>query len=70
MACPLPALMCLRLINSARVIDGEICFSEKNATTVYGLFQERFNLHKAIYHHKTGDNLHYMMHLCLIYSFF
>jgi HD superfamily phosphohydrolase len=47
-------LSLVRLVNSARVIDGEICYSEKNATTVYGLFQERFKLHKTIYQHKTG----------------
>src|SRR5882724_9902809 len=50
-----------RLIDSARVIDGEICYSEKNTTTVYGLFQERFKLHKTIYQHQTGafsPNIH------------
>lgn len=45
----------IRLINSARVIGGKICYSEKNAATVYSLFQERFLLHKNIYNHKTGE---------------
>lgn len=45
------------LVTSARVIDGQICYSEKNAATVYGLFQERFKLHKTIYQHKTGASL-------------
>ncbi|KAF8518890.1 hypothetical protein JB92DRAFT_3087920 [Gautieria morchelliformis] len=51
----------LRLVNSARVIDGEICYSEKNMATVYGLFQERFNLHKTIYHHKTAKSIELMI---------
>ncbi|KAF8522437.1 hypothetical protein BU17DRAFT_64366 [Hysterangium stoloniferum] len=50
-----------RLINSARVIEGEICYSEKNANTVYGLFQERFNLHKTLYQHKTAKSIEYMI---------
>ncbi|KAF8582015.1 HD-domain/PDEase-like protein [Ramaria rubella] len=50
-----------RLVNTARVIDNQICYSEKNTTTVYHLFQERFNLHKSIYNHKTSKSIEFMV---------
>ncbi|KIJ33206.1 hypothetical protein M422DRAFT_35579 [Sphaerobolus stellatus SS14] len=50
-----------RLIKSARVINGQICYSEKNAYTVLSLFQERFNLHKTIYTHKTAKAIEFMI---------
>ncbi|GJJ07932.1 hypothetical protein Clacol_002139 [Clathrus columnatus] len=50
-----------RLVNTARVIHGEICYSEKNAFIVYSLFQDRFNLHKMIYNHKTAKSIEYMI---------
>lgn len=43
-----------RLIHSARVIDGQICYDIKDANTVYELFYTRFSLHKNIYNHKTS----------------
>ena len=46
--------MSLRLIHSARVIDGEICYDIKDANSVYELCWSRFSLHKRIYNHKTG----------------
>lgn len=50
-----------RLVHTARVIDGQICYSSKNTITVYSLFQERFNLHKMIYNHKTAKSIEYMI---------
>lgn len=43
-----------RLIHSARVIDGQICYDIKDANSVYELCWTRFSLHKRIYNHKTG----------------
>ncbi|KAJ8584183.1 HD-domain/PDEase-like protein [Rhizopogon salebrosus TDB-379] len=50
-----------RLIHSARVIDGQICYDIKNANTVYELFFSRFSLHKDIYNHKTTRAIEYML---------
>ena len=43
-----------RLINSARVIDNEICFDIKDVNLLFELCHTRFKLHKMIYNHKTG----------------
>lgn len=50
-----------RLIHSARVIDGQICYDIKDSNTVYELFSTRFSLHKNIYNHKTTRAIEYMM---------
>lgn len=50
-----------RLIHSARVIDGQICYDIKDANTVYELFYTRFSLHKNIYNHKTTRAIEYMI---------
>lgn len=50
-----------RLIHSARVIDGQICYDIKDANTVYELFHTRFSLHKNIYNHKTTRAIEYML---------
>jgi HD superfamily phosphohydrolase len=42
-----------RLINSARVIDDEICYSWKDIFSIHELFHARFSLHKRMYGHKT-----------------
>jgi deoxynucleoside triphosphate triphosphohydrolase SAMHD1 len=59
------SLISIRLLNSARVIDGQICYSEKNQATVYGLFEERFKLHKRIYNHKTGKASMFEKRVCI-----
>ena len=43
------------LINSARVIEGQICYDSKDANQIYELCYTRFSLHKRIYNHKTGS---------------
>lgn len=43
-----------RLMDSARVIGDEICYSNKDADNIYEIFNTRFRLHKQIYNHKTG----------------
>ena len=46
-----------RLIKSARVLDGQICYDIKDANQIYELFYTRFSLHKRIYNHKTSMSL-------------
>ncbi|KAJ7136411.1 hypothetical protein C8R43DRAFT_1020694 [Mycena crocata] len=50
----------LRLINSARVIDNEICYHIKDTLTVYNLFQSRFAIH-SVYNHKTAKAIEFML---------
>jgi HD superfamily phosphohydrolase len=42
------------LINSARVVENQICYDIKDANQIYELCYTRFSLHKRIYNHKTG----------------
>ena len=49
------------LINSARVIEDQICYDSKDANQIYELCYTRFSLHKRIYNHKTGPSLRYVM---------
>lgn len=46
-----------RLIHSARVVEGKICYDIKDANQIYELFYTRFSLHKRIYNHKTSGSL-------------
>ncbi|KAG8218176.1 hypothetical protein J3R82DRAFT_3727 [Butyriboletus roseoflavus] len=50
-----------RLIHSARVIDGMICYDIKDANQIYELFYTRFSLHKRIYNHKTTKSIEHMV---------
>ncbi|KAJ3523594.1 hypothetical protein NM688_g8701 [Phlebia brevispora] len=50
-----------KLIRSARVIKGQICYDIKDASTVYELCWSRFSLHKRIYNHKTAKAIEYMI---------
>ncbi|KIJ12895.1 hypothetical protein PAXINDRAFT_82056 [Paxillus involutus ATCC 200175] len=50
-----------RLINSARVINGMICYDIKDANQIYELCYTRFSLHKRIYNHKTTKAIEYMV---------
>ncbi|KAK7696469.1 hypothetical protein QCA50_001126 [Cerrena zonata] len=50
-----------RLINSARVIEHQICYDIKDANQVYELCYTRFSLHKRIYNHKTAKAIEYMI---------
>ncbi|KAH7927042.1 HD-domain/PDEase-like protein [Leucogyrophana mollusca] len=50
-----------RLINSARVINNQICYSIKDANQIYELCYTRFSLHKRIYNHKTTKAIEYMV---------
>lgn len=50
-----------RLIDSARVIDDEICYNIKDANQLYELCQLRFSNHKRIYSHKTARAIEFML---------
>ncbi|KAI0922134.1 hypothetical protein AcW1_004083 [Taiwanofungus camphoratus] len=50
-----------RLIHSARVINGQICYDIKDANQIYELCYTRFSLHKRIYNHKTAKAIEYMI---------
>ncbi|KAF9073214.1 hypothetical protein BDP27DRAFT_316397 [Rhodocollybia butyracea] len=50
-----------RLIESARVIDGEICYAYKDLDKVFDVYQTRHKLHKTWYHHKTATAIEYMI---------
>eukprot|EP00727_Mastigamoeba_balamuthi_P000972 m51a1_g10872 hypothetical protein (618) ;mRNA; r:788-3050 len=41
-----------RLMNHSRIIEGTVCFSEKEAYNVYELFHTRYTLHKQVYTHR------------------
>ncbi|KAI5120720.1 hypothetical protein M0805_006427 [Coniferiporia weirii] len=50
-----------RLIDSARVINDEICYHIKDANSVYEVCTLRFSNHKRIYSHKTARAIEYMI---------
>lgn len=50
-----------RLINSARVIEDQICYDSKDANQIYELCYTRFSLHKRIYNHKTAKAIEHMI---------
>ncbi|KAF8681109.1 MFS general substrate transporter [Rhizoctonia solani] len=50
-----------RLIRSARVIDNEICYADKDWYMVSQLFESRFALHKMIYNHKSCKSIELMI---------
>jgi len=49
------------LINSARVIEDQICYDSKDANQIYELCYTRFSLHKRIYNHKTAKAIEHMI---------
>ena len=50
-----------RLMVFSRVIDDQICFSAKEASNVYQLFQTRFRLHRQVYTHRAAKAIEYMI---------
>ncbi|KAG9309841.1 hypothetical protein JVU11DRAFT_1149 [Chiua virens] len=50
-----------KLIRSARVVEGKICYDIKDANQIYELFYTRFSLHKRIYNHKTTKSIEFMV---------
>lgn len=52
---------CNRFIENAKVIDNEICYSNKLIYDIYDLFNLRFRLHKQIYNHHTINQIEHMI---------
>ncbi|KAF9446805.1 HD-domain/PDEase-like protein [Macrolepiota fuliginosa MF-IS2] len=50
-----------RIVNSARVIDEQICYDIKDANQLYEICATRFKLHKMIYNHKAAKAIEYMI---------
>ena len=50
-----------RLINSARVLNDQICYNIKDANQIYDLYASRFKLHKMVYNHKSAKAIEYMI---------
>ncbi|KAG5647814.1 hypothetical protein DXG03_007737 [Asterophora parasitica] len=45
-----------RIINSAKVLDNQICYDIKDANQIYDICATRFKLHKIVYNHKAGGS--------------
>ncbi|KAF5371517.1 hypothetical protein D9615_009616 [Tricholomella constricta] len=50
-----------RIINSARVLDNQICYDIKDANQIYDICATRFKLHKMVYNHKAAKAIEYMI---------
>lgn len=50
-----------RLINSARVLQDQICYNIKDANQIYDLCASRFKLHKMVYNHKVAKAIEFMI---------
>lgn len=50
-----------QIIDSARVINDEICYHIKDANAIYEVYSLRFRSHKIIYNHKTARAIEYML---------
>ncbi|PPR04920.1 hypothetical protein CVT24_007164 [Panaeolus cyanescens] len=50
-----------RIINSARVLDNQICYDIKDANHIYEICAARFKLHKIFYNHKSAKAIEYMI---------
>ncbi|KAF8890397.1 hypothetical protein BD779DRAFT_1704306 [Infundibulicybe gibba] len=50
-----------RIINSARVLENQICYDIKDANQLYEICATRFRLHKKVYNHKAAKAIEYMI---------
>ncbi|KAF9256578.1 HD-domain/PDEase-like protein [Marasmius fiardii PR-910] len=50
-----------RIIGSARVIKDQICYDCKDLNNIYKIGENRFELHKMVYNHKTAKAIEYMI---------
>ncbi|MDA7838838.1 HD domain-containing protein [bacterium] len=51
----------MRIINSARVVQGRICYHHKVYEDIYNVFQTRYRLHTTVYRHPVVVAIHYMV---------
>ena len=52
---------CRRILKNCKVIDNELCFSNKLAFNIYELFRIRYRLHKEIYNHSVVSSIEFMI---------
>ncbi|KAJ1736011.1 hypothetical protein LPJ61_000228 [Coemansia biformis] len=50
-----------RLMLNSRVIDGEICYSHKEAFNLTEMFHTRYSLHKRVYSHHAAKAIEFMI---------
>eukprot|EP01103_Thecamoeba_quadrilineata_P014178 TRINITY_DN4153_c0_g1_i1.p1 TRINITY_DN4153_c0_g1~~TRINITY_DN4153_c0_g1_i1.p1 ORF type:complete len:473 (+),score=37.58 TRINITY_DN4153_c0_g1_i1:83-1501(+) len=50
-----------RLLNFNRVINGELCFHQKEVYNIYEMFHTRYSLHRQVYTHRVGKAVEYMI---------
>jgi HD superfamily phosphohydrolase len=50
-----------RLLKTARVIDNEICFPQKEALNIYEMYHMRFTLHKQLCNHPVVKSIEFMI---------
>ena len=50
-----------RLIKKARVINDQICFIDKDVSTLYNMFQARYNMHRFVYNHPVTKAIEFML---------
>jgi len=55
-----------RLIDQARVIDGNICYPDKLRQLIMDMFHTRYTLHRNIYNHPVVKSVEYMIRDILI----
>jgi HD superfamily phosphohydrolase len=51
---------CSRLVNECRIIDGELCFPNKEIYNIYEMYHTRYRLHKQVYHHHAVHSIEHM----------
>lgn len=57
-----------RIYEFNRVIDNTICYDYKVAFDIYELFQQRYNMHRQMYHHKKSKSIEYMISDAMVYA--
>lgn len=55
-----------RLLDSARVLNGQICYNMKDINLVHNFFLARFNMHTDLYNHKTSASFSFTLLLHLM----
>ena len=57
-----------RIINDAKVIDGNICYPSKIRYQIFDMFYTRYRLHKEVYNHPVAKSVEYMVRDILLES--
>lgn len=51
----------MRLVQTCMVIDGRLCYSQKDTFVLYELFRARYRLHKMVYTHPVVQAIEHML---------